>query len=209
MIYQKNREYAITEIGAVVAEFMCQLEWTLRVFGINTKFWIEHDISGIPIEFRLRIHELGNYEIIKSTPNDIFKPQNEYLKYLLNAKWMKAVSPVLHPKYPKYVIDLADREVPVSIIVTRELLETLKEKYYDEMRRGLKYENTNIMVCDENISLSFSVTDFFVSMRLFLKDGNYDFYQNILSFDKSAIRWGEDMFNYYARQSKKVRLEDL
>lgn len=209
LIYQENREYVITDIGAVVAEFMCQLEWTLRIFSIDSKFWIEHNISGIPIEFRLRLHELGNYEIIRSTPNDIFRPHNEYLKNLLNARWMKAVSPVLHPKYPNYVIDLADRGVPVSIIATRELLGTLKEKYNDEMRKGLEYENTDINVCDENISLSFSVTDFFLSMRLFLKDGNYDFYQNILSFDKSAIRWGEDLFNYYARRSKKVRLEDI
>jgi len=57
-----------------------QLEWTLQIFNMNMKFWNEHNISGIPLQFRLRIHELGNYEIIKSNPNDILRPQNEYLK---------------------------------------------------------------------------------------------------------------------------------
>ncbi len=209
LVNQMNREYVLTEIGEVVAESLLQLESILQIFNMNAKFWNEHNISCIPREFRTRLNELGNYEIIRSTPNDILKPEKEYLKNLLNARWMKAVSPVLHPDYPEYVINLADRGVPVSVIVTRELLGTLMEKYNDEMKKGLKYENTDIMVLDENIGISFSVTDFFLSMRLFLKDGNYDFYQNILSFDKSAIRWGEDMFNYFLTRSKKVRLENI
>ncbi len=209
LIHQMNREYVLTEIGEVVAESLIRLECILKIFNRNTKFWNEHNISCIPREFRLRLHELGNYEIIRSTPNDILKPQKEYLKNLLNARWMKAVSPVLHPDYPKYVIKLADRGVPVSIIVTRELLGTLKEKYNDEMRRGLKNESTDILVSEENIGISFSVTDFFLSMRFFLKDGNYDFYQNIISFERSAVKWGEDMFSYFENRSKKLKLEDI
>ncbi len=205
LIYQINREYALTEMGEVVAESMSRLEDILQTFNMNAKFWNEHNISGIPWEFRLRLNELGNYEIIKSTPNDIFRPHKEYLKNLLNARWMKAVSPVLHPDYPKYIIELADREVPISIIVTGELLEVLKEKYNNEIRRELRHENTKIMVSDETIGMSFSVTDFFLSMRLFLKDGTYDFYQNILSFDKSAIKWGEDLFSCFEKRSKKFR----
>ncbi len=209
LVHQANREYYLTEIGEVVAESMSQFEGTLRIFSENSRFWNEHSISGIPADFRLRFHELGNYELIKSTLTNIFRPQEEYMRNLMNARWLKAVSPVLHPEYPEYVIHLADIGVPVSLIVTGELLETIKKKYYEELKRGLKYENTSIMICDENIDLSFSVTDFFLSMRLFLKDDTYDFYQNILSFDRSAMRWGEDLFSYFEKRSKKVRLEDI
>lgn len=209
LVNQKNREYDLTEIGEIVAESMFRFEGTLRVIRMNLKFWDEHNISAIPNEFRQRIHELGNYQIVKSTPNDIFRPQKEYMKNLLNARRLKAVSPVLHPDYPEYVINLADKGVPVSIIVTRDLLNVIKEKFGKELRRGLAHENTNILVCDDPVDLSFSVTDFFLSMRLFLKDNNYDFFQNILSFEKSAVRWGEDLFNHYEKISRRVRLEDI
>ncbi len=208
LIHQSNRTYMLTEMGEVIAESMIRFDGILRIFNSNSKFWNEHIISGIPKEFRLMLFEIGDYELIKSTPNDIFGPQKEYMKNLLKARWMKAVSPVLHPEYPKYVIDLANKGVPVSIIVTRELLDEIKEKYYEELRRGLDLKNTLIMVCNENINISFSVTDFFLSMRLFLNDATYDFFQNLISFDGSAVRWGEDLFSYYEKRSRKVRLED-
>ncbi len=209
LIYQMNREYALTEIGEVVAESMFQFEGALRIFSENTEFWSKHNISGIPREFSLRLHELGKYVIIKSTTTDILRPHNEYMKHLLNAKWMKGVSAVLHPGYPEYVLNMAEKGIPVSIIVTGELLETIKDKCRKELEKGKHYKNTCIMVCDEKIEVCFAVTDFFLSIRFFMKDGTYDFYQNILSFDKSAVKWGEDLFRYYEMRSKKVRLEDL
>ncbi len=209
LIYQMNREYALTEMGEVVAESMFRFEGILRIFSENTKFWSDHNISGIPEEFRLRLHELGKYEIIKSTATDIFRPQNEYMKNLVNAKWMKAISGVLLPEYPEYVLSLAEKGVPVSVIVTRELLEIMKEKCKRELEKGKCYENVCMMVCDEEIEVGFAVTDFFISIRLFMNDGTYDFYKNILSFEKSALRWGEDMFRYYEKRSKRIRLGDL
>ncbi|KCZ73579.1 putative transcriptional regulator [Candidatus Methanoperedens nitroreducens] len=204
LIYQKNREYALTEIGKILAEYFYQFKEIMRILGEDWKFWSEHKISGIPEEFHMRLHELGKYEILKSTPIDILKPHREYMKNLLNARWMKGVSSVLYPGYPEYVIDLAQRGIPVSIIVTRELLEKIEEEYSEELEIGLCHDNVSIMVCDERIDVTFAVTDFFLSMRLFLKDGTYDFHQNILSFDISAIRWGEDLFSYYERRSRRI-----
>ena len=209
LIQQKEREYSLTEIGEVVAESISRVERNIHVFNRDLKFWNEHRIEGIPKEFRLRLYELGNYEIIRSTTTDILRPQNEYLKILLKAKKFKGVSSVLHPQYPKYVIDLADNGVPVSLIVTRKLFKVINENFGEYLKRGINYDNANIFICDENIKFSFSVTDFFLSMRLFLKDDTYDFYQNIVSFDESAVKWGEDLFSYYEVRSKKVRSEDL
>ncbi len=209
LIYQMNREYALTEIGEVVAESMFRFEGILHIFSENTKFWGDHNISGIPEEFRLRLHELGKYEIVKSTATDIFRPQNEYMKNLLKAKWMKGISSVLLPEYPEYILNLAQKGVPVSVIVTRELLEMIKEKCKTELEKSKCYENVCIMVCDEKIEVGFAVTDFFISIRLFMNDGTYDFYKNILSFEKSAVGWGEDMFRHYEKISKRIRLRDL
>lgn len=209
LIYQSSRKYMLTEIGKIISEFLLRFEKILKMFGNDMKFWSEHNISGIPEEFCLRLYELGNYEICRSTPTDIFRPQNEYLRNLSNASWMKGASPVLHPNYPKYIMDLADKGVPVSVILTKDLLEKIKEMFKEELKSYLDKENFKIMVCDENIGIAFSVTDFFLSMRLFLNDDTYDYYQNILSFDKSAIRWGGDMFSYFETRSKKLKLEDI
>ncbi len=209
LIYHVDRKYALTEIGGVVAEYFCNLEQILKIFNGNRKFWSEHKISGIPEEFRLRLHELGKYEIFKSTPTDIFRPHNEYMKNLLKARWMKGLTPVLHPDYPKYVFDLTEKGAHASIILTRELFESINKENRAELEKGLSTKNVCIMVCDEKIEFVLAVTDFFLSLRLFLKDDTYDFYQNIISFEKSAILWGEDLFNYFAERSKKVGIQDI
>lgn len=204
LIYQINRKYQLTEMGEILAEYLINFGKILRIFGENRKFWSEHKISGIPQEFRLRLHELGNCEIIRSTPTEIFKPHEEYIKNLMKAKKIKIVSSVLHPRYPKYVLDLAEKGADVSIIVTGELMDKIKEKYAEDLERGLGYKNVSVMVYEEKIDIAFTVTDFFLSMRLFLKDDTYDFYQNIMSFEESALKWGEELFSYHEKRSKKV-----
>lgn len=209
LIYRINKKYALTEMGEVLAEYLYKFENILRLFGEKRKFWSEHEISAIPLEFRNRLHELGNFILIESTPTDIFRPQNEFMKNLMKAKWLKGVSPVLHPQYPEYVFDLAEKGEYASIIVTRELLDKLKEEHKLELERGMGYKNTNIMLCDEKIGFSFTVTDFSLTLRLFMNDGTYDFSRNIVSFDKSALKWGEDLFSYYEKHSKKIGIQDI
>ncbi len=209
LICRINKKYALTEMGEVLAEYLYKFKNILRLFGDKRKFWSEHEISAIPLEFRFRLHELANSILIESTPIDIFRPQDEFMKNLMKAKWLKGVSPVLHPQYPKYVFDLAEKGEYASIIVTRELLEKIKKEHNLELERGMGYKNTSIMICDEKIGFSFTVTDFFLTLRLFMKDGTYDFLRNIVSFDKSALKWGEDLFSYYEKHSKKIEIQDM
>ncbi|MFH1773434.1 MAG: winged helix-turn-helix domain-containing protein [Methanobacteriota archaeon] len=204
LICRTNKKYALTEIGSVIAESFNQFVKTLNAFEENEEFWKEHEISGIPEEFRLRIHELGDYKIFRSTPTEIFKPHDEYIKNLLKSKWIRGVSPVLHPEYPKAFLILAENGANVSLILTRNVLEGIKREHRRELETFLKYKNVKMMVCEEEIKVAFTVTDFFLSMRLFLKSGEYDFYRNIISSEKSALKWGEDLFSYYEKRSEKV-----
>lgn len=208
LIAQVNRKYELTEMGDVVADYVCNFESIEKIFNSNMKFWDEHKISAIPREFRLRLHELGNYEIIRSTPIDIFKPHHEDMRNLVNGSLMKGVSPVMHPDYPRYISDLAEKGMHVSIIITDEILEIL-ETYTEEIMKFSGLKKICLSICHEKIEFAFVVTDRFLSLRLFQKDGNYDFYEKIMSFDKTAIGWGEDLFNYYVRRSEKIVMMDI
>jgi predicted transcriptional regulator len=131
------------------------------------------------------------------------------MKNLLKSKWVKGVSPVLHPEYPKSLLMLAEKGIDISIIATREVLEKIKEKHKMELEKSASYKNMRLMVCDEEVKVAFTVTDFFLSIRLFLKNDTYDFYRNIISHEKSALKWGDDLFNYYEKRSKRVESQDF
>lgn len=207
LIFQKNRKYILTDIGEIVNNSFDQLVRTLDVFEDDIEFWEVHNIKGIPWEFRTRLFELGKYEIFKSTPTEMFKPHEEYVKNLLKSESMFGVSPVLHPDYPKHIKVLNDKGIPISIIITEDVLEKLKENYKVELENSLRCKNMQLLLCDEKIEVSFTVTNSFLSMRLFLKNNIYDFYYNIISTEKSALKWGKDFFSYYEKRSRKVELQ--
>ena len=209
LIAQVNRKYELTEMGDVIADYFCNFEGIEKIFYNNMKFWGEHKISAIPREFRLRLHELGNYEIVRSTPIDIFKPHPEDIRNLANSSLMKGVSPVMHPDYPRYVCDLAEKGMHISMIITDEILEILKKTYMEELKMCSYNKNICLSVCHEKIEIAYIATDSLLSLRLFMKNGNYDFHEKIMSFDKSAIGWGEDLFNYYIKRSEKIVMWDI
>ena len=209
LICQKDRKYVLTDVGEIVNNSLDQLVKTLDTFEKDLEFWNSHNIKGIPWEFRIRLCELGEFKIFKSTQTEMFKPHEEYVKNLLNSKFMFGVSPVLHPDYPKHIKMLKDKGIPISIIITRDVLEKLKENHMPELENSLKYEIMQLQICDDNVEIAFTVTDNFLSMRFFLKDNTYDFYKNIISTEKSALEWGMDLFRYYEKRSRKIKLQDF
>ncbi len=205
---QTNHRYELTDMGSVIADYFCNFEGIEKVFINNMKFWDEHKISAIPVEFRLRLYELGNYEIIRSTPTDIFRPHHEDMLTLTNASLMKGISPIIYPDYPRFICNLAEK-MDISLIITDQILEILKKTYMEEIKKYEGHKNIRLSVYHENIEFIFIVTDNFLSLRLFLNDGNYDFREKIMSFDKSAMVWGEDLFNYYKKKSEEIVISDI
>lgn len=209
LILQDDKRYRLTEIGTLIALSFEQLAKNVDVVEKYEGFWIDHKISGLPREFLLRFYELGNIEIYESSPTELFKAHEEYMKLLLNSKVVKGLSPVLHPEYPETILALAERGIDVEINVTKVVLDKIMEEHRTTLAKGLSYNNAKLYVTDEEIPIAFTVTDTFFSMRLFLHDGTYDFYRNVISQDPSAIKWGRDLFDLYLKKSRRVTKEDF
>lgn len=207
LIYRNEEgNYALSAKGDVIARHLLTFAKNIEFFEREEKFWDEHDISGIPMEFRLRLHEIGDYKIYKSTTLDIFKPHEMYIQNLLKAKTIKGVSPVFHPEYPYVFSKLAEKKVEISLILTGDVFKKIEKEYKEELYSHLTLPQVSVYVCPEDIKVAFTTTDKFLSLRLFLNDGTYDFYQNIISYNKSALKFGNDLFRYYEKKSKKIEL---
>ncbi len=209
LLYQEGRIYSLTEVGNVLAEYLYNFEEIAQIFSSNPNYWNEHKISGIPYDFRLRLYELGNYKIFKSNQIDIFGSQEECIRNLSTAKRIRGIIPVLYPEFLECILDLAEKGADVTIIVPRDFLGKIMERNKTKVENCVTHSEPCILVCDEKIEFDLTVTDFYLMMRFFLKDDTYDFYQNITSLEKSALRWGEELFSYYERRSKKVEILDI
>jgi len=205
LILKTGDIYSLSPLGIAVADRMQPIIDVLTLFENNYEYWANHAVETIPDPLRERIGELANCTF--SEPPDrtrLFEPHIEFVENLMKSKKISGIASIFHPLYPSLFLSFAKNGVDVSLLVTRPIYERLKEEYRAEMSEFLKFENASFYVYDKKIELAYAVTDIFLSLTLPFSDGTYDHKEDVLCFDPQAIKWGEDLFTYYTKISKKI-----
>ena len=204
LLEEKEDGYHLTPIGNVIALKLIDTFKTMNVLNTHKDFWLSHDIDGIPREFLERIGELEEAEVIKSTPSNVFKTFSYYFQLVRNAKKVIGVSPILHPRFPPIIEKLVNKGTDVKLVLTDEIFEIGKEKYYHLFQELINKKNFQVWVSERPIKVAFTVTEGFISLALFNLDGSYDPNTDLVSKSKGAINWGRELFEYYKSRARKV-----
>jgi predicted transcriptional regulator len=204
LVKREGRKYALTDIGQVVAGHLEPLVKTIEAVERQEEFWRGHNAEAIPSQLLMRISELNDTLIIESGIEEIFEPHKEFLEKILDSKKVMGISPIVHPIYPEFFLQLAERGTEVSLILTRKAFDKIEKEYNDMLAHGLSFKNGSIYISDEDIKLASVTTDVFFSISLFFKNGVFDSRKDLVSFDKSALLWGEELFNYFKERSVKI-----
>jgi len=207
LIERDGRKFSLTPMGRVLTAHMEPLIRTMEVFDKHKKFWNEHNIEVLPHDILLHIRELGNYQIIENSDEEIFDI-NIFLKNISNSKVIKGISHTVHPRYPNFFLNLAKKGVESHLILTQGVFKVVKEKYRDLLEEWLKCDKANLYVQKHDIKFSFVVSDSYFSISLFYNNGVFDSKNDCVSYDASARRWGERIFSHYIKLSEKIESLD-
>jgi predicted transcriptional regulator len=207
LIERDGKQFSLTPMGKVLTAHMVPLTRTMDIFDKNKKFWHEHNLEVLPYEILIDIKDLGNYRIIENSDEEIFDI-NTFLNNISQSKTIKGISHTVHPRYPNFFLNLAQKGVEASLILTPGVFKIMKEKYREAFESGLKLMTSSVYVSKKDIKFSFTVTDSYFSISLFYNNGVFDSKNDIVSNDPSALRWGERIFSYFVKQSEKVELLD-
>lgn len=206
LLYREKGKYKLTLIGEAIAEKMQSFLETLETLGAKYDFWRSHRLDSIPPHLLKRIGDLKISAFAKSlNESSMFSPHEEFVENISKSKFVKGISPFIHPLYPKMFLYFAERSVGVSLVVTESVFNRLRTEFKSEMEKFLELDKTHLFVYDKEIFLSCAVTDHFLSLGLFYNDGAYDHVNDIISFDSRALQWGQDLYTYYERISKEIR----
>jgi len=205
LVQREGRKFSLTPLGKVLTAHMVPLIRTMDVFDKNKKFWQEHNLEVLPPEILLDIGDLGNYRIIENADEEIFDI-NTFLNNISQSKTIRGISHTVHPRYPNFFLDLAKRGVEASLILTPGVYKIMKEKYAQALEAGLRIKSSSVYVSRSDIKFSFTVTDTYFSISLFYNNGVFDSKNDVVSYDPSALRWGERIFNHFLKDAEKVEL---
>ena len=198
----KNKNYGLTNIGRIIAMKMLDFSDSAEVLKKHEKFWMEHDLSGIPDVFFDKIGSLKDSLVLKDTDIDIFKVHTNFINLLKNAKEIKGVSSIYVPEFVPLVEELINRNVDIQLVLTTEVLSKIDITILNKIDKNKS--NVNLFVMDKNIKAAITVTDSVFSLGLFRMDGTYDYSNDLISHSQQAIAMGKEICNHYVKLSKRV-----
>ncbi|HMB45195.1 MAG TPA: winged helix-turn-helix domain-containing protein [Candidatus Methanoperedens sp.] len=205
LVHRIGKNYELTDIGMIVTNAFFPLIKTMEFIEKHENFLKEHDIKAIPVHLLTRIFEFENSSLTESKISELYEPHKEFMKYLRDSRKFLGIALVFHHSYPPLFLKLAESGRQVSIILTKEVFEKVKKEYEVELSKFIGLENGQLFISNEIIRLASAVTDNFMSLSLFFKSGGYDSQRELVSSDKTAIKWGEELFYHFIAHSKKVK----
>jgi len=203
IIIKKGEQYHITPLGNVIAMHYRPFLDTLAAIEANEDFWNEHDISAIPGGMLYRIQELKECKTVKMEDYNINESHPEFIENVGGATRVMGAACIFRSTWIDLILDCANQGVPIDIIITKGIYEKIIKEYHDELETLLKTENAHIRVCDE-LNISFTITDSFFSLSLNYPNGHHDTRDDLIGSDNASIKWGEDLFKHYLKDSIEV-----
>jgi len=207
LTYQDNkRNYELTNTGKIVALQLENFVRTVNAITQFSKFWLEHDLSGIPEDSVKNIGCLQESQVLTSVPTDIFNAFSTFVTLLGDAKVIRGVAPVFTPDLFDVYAELAAKGIPIELVVTHEVLENVLELADRSPLKNPLKTNLGLFVIEQDPKTAFTVTDYFLMLGLFRLDGSYDQSDQLLSYSTEGTRWGCDLFDHYVGASKEFDL---
>jgi len=202
-----ERNYALTKIGEILTLKLSDFINTADVLKKHEHFWLEHDLSGIPVNLVENVGWLSNSTVLVDTATDILKSHKTLLQVLENANEVKGIYPIFNLEYFERIEELVEgKMVEVELIVTNEVLDSIEGVFETEeaFKNSLSAPNFTLLGTDEHIKILLTLTDSILYLGLFAAEGLYDFNRALISDDQRALSWGRELHEYYRQLSKAI-----
>lgn len=203
LVKSKNGKYSLTESGKLVKELFLGFMLGADIVEKYMDFWNNHDISPIPNNLLKRIYELESCEVVKNPLEGIYELHEGFIRNIEVSDNIYGISSIYHPDYPLTFLKLAKTGKNIYLILTENVFNKVKEKNPKELNEYLELGNAKMYVV-KDAKLAMVVSDRFLYLSLYFKNGVYDVSEFLISYDKNALMWGRELFGYYLNKSKEI-----
>ncbi|MCQ1534740.1 winged helix-turn-helix domain-containing protein [Methanosarcina sp. KYL-1] len=207
LVIHEDGMYRLTQIGEIIVEKMKPLLETLDVFEKDEEFWIDRKLSSIPPHLIKRINELEDYNLIEPDLSHAFDLNPEFIKYVSDSSRIHMLLSYFHPQLPILFLELAGKGIEISLVLSESVYSRFAEDFGKEGEEFLKMNHTGLFVLDKKateIPAVIVASDNIMILGLFNENGRFD-RQYLTSFEPDAIKWGEELFEYYMGMARETQ----
>lgn len=188
---EEQNKFYITPLTAMYLENIREFEKSIKIINKFKELWNQHIISDFNENALITLSKLSNSKIIKSTPTDIFKTHNIIKNKILKSKNLKIIIPYLHPEYPLIIENILKNDGKIEIITNKDILDNMLYNINGKLRTEEKFKS---YPKNKPISIFLTICDSYMSLGLFKEDGTFDQNKILVSENKKAIKWANELF---------------
>ncbi|MDV0447855.1 hypothetical protein MsAg5_17720 [Methanosarcinaceae archaeon Ag5] len=207
LIAEKNGVFMLTELGKSVVPEMISILDMFLVFDSCPNYWPDVDLEAFPTHLLNRIGELGEVHLYVPDHAHIFDCSRQVFEELKDVESLIEISSIFRKTYIKDYLSIAEKGSNVSFILSKEVLDRIENEYPEVYYRYMRLNNVRFFIAPDMNLASCLITDKFVSLSLFTKDGLF-YNHDLVSRNKSAINWGIDLFYHYRGLSTIHQLQE-
>ncbi|KXS42934.1 MAG: putative transcriptional regulator [Methanolobus sp. T82-4] len=204
LVRHYDDSYELSMIGSMLVDEMVPLLETIDVFDSNIDYWGTRKLDFIPSHLLDKLDQLNICEIISPPITELYSFYKSFNPNFEVSSRACTITAFLYPKAYELFTDMFEHNMTLDFIVTRELLAKIRKEHWEEFSELIENDNFNMYVYNEKMDLLFLVFDEVHLLMAMLKNtGEFD-HKFIACKSKSAIHWGQELFEYYQEQSTPV-----
>lgn len=205
LVVQEEKSYRLSLIGKVLVEKMQPLVNIVDVFEDNFDYWAERDLQGIPPAFRKRLGELKKSKLIQPDLDRMFELDPEIVENISKSTRILECIAYFDPSLISICQELAKDGVEFSFLMSEPVFQRYSVDYLEDFRSMLALENTKFFLYSGELRIAnLTVTDRFVMISLFPKNQKHFDRESLISYDPSALKFGDELFDELLRNSTRI-----
>ena len=198
LVKKVQKKYELTSNGYLLTINMIKLIENWSSINNSKIFWNNHDLSCIPQDLLKDIYLLKDAEYVHSTTSDLSNAFNNYIELISNAKKLKIILPIYSENHFKHMTKYLkkDQLEKLELIVNEEILKSMT-KNKEINKEIIENNKVNLKCSEKDLKLFLTISDEFMSLTLFFKDGHYDDSQILIAKNENAIKWALNLYEQY------------
>ncbi|MFO7832748.1 MAG: hypothetical protein R6V31_01510 [Halohasta sp.] len=130
LLTECSRGWELTAHGHLVADSVSAWQASEAFLATDPAFWKHHRIDVIPARFRRRLPEIGEYEIVRDTPQDPNRSEDVAISMIESADHCELTTPYYSRRHQAAI----PTHPETRLLVTREAIDVSLQRYADGLR---------------------------------------------------------------------------
>jgi predicted transcriptional regulator len=204
MVFQEDENFRLSNNGQLMIKALMPLLNMVNTFSSDSNYWINRDLQAIPLYIAKRMGEVSDSSLVTLPMDYMFEPLKQFLETTVEPRYLHIVLSLFDPEAPMILSELLKKGVQISLVFKEQIYNKMNENFGEQLQKLLASENISFYELESEINPpELMITDKEMAVIFFNQDGKYD-YRELRSSDERAIKWANDLFDYYKVISEPV-----